>query len=255
MARPPDKATDEHRATVCLPCPDCGNIIPSFTVQRPSHGDTTVLTAKCDQCLWHEEASVLTDDLGLTSLALPTNYGRLSAGAELRLDALYEMAPGAAPDGEAADDLDELIDAAEDRHPVLDSPIFTARAVAPAPKKPTQRPDVDDDGLCVSLDEIAGLPPTLDSLAAPVRRPPTASIVRRSSTGTVRRLRQKRRRGEAWLLSIACLVALAMGGLELIFLAHRMTTPQIILVAVFLVPVTVFLVRGMKGLWRDTQPA
>lgn len=223
MALPPDEQA-ERNATVCMPCPKCGNIIKSFKVHPTSlQGDTTVLSALCEECQWSDEAAVLTDDLGHTSLALPEPV----------------FAPGES---------------------ILDQPIFPSRPPQPAPVKSTRRPspsesadEAADEMLCMSaespmLEDVAGVP-MMDAAV------PLEQVVRRHSTSTLRKLRVKRRRWEAWVLTIACFVALAMGGLELIFLAHRMTTPQIVLVAVFLLPVLVFLVDGLKGLWRDTIPA
>jgi len=278
MALPHDNLV-ERDATVCLPCPKCGNIIKSFTVAPTnSRGDTTTVNALCDQCQWSDEAAVPTEDLGLTSLALPqratahTRYGVPTR----RLD--VSMAPGAPAEALEGDALEALIDAATDRHPVLDSPIFATKPSAPAPSKPAHRPDTeppaddagaesgldaadDEDTGALMLEDVAGTPPPMPD---PLPKRPTtmfaakyAPVVRRISTATRQRKRQrsKRSRWEAGVLTAACMMALAAGGLELAFLAHRMTTPQIILVAVFLVPVSVFLVDGLKGLWQDTHPA
>ena len=185
MAAPPNEALSEHRATVCLPCPKCGNIIPSYGVRADAR-DRSVLSAECAECRWSAEASVATDTLGLTSLAMPAPP----------LPVRTETIP-----------------------PLLDRMIFEDRAPASAP-------------------------------------PPRPERLLTHGDAARRRLRIQRRRWEAWVLTAACFIALAMGTLDLVFLAHRMTTAQIVLVAVFLLPVVgVFLFHGLRGLWRDTRPA
>ena len=214
----PANADDqEHTATVCIPCPKCGEVIRSMKVKQKGRRETATISAECPKCKWQDEADEPMESLGMTSLALPqplpTAYAPPRVSAPTDLDApIFPSAPAAAHFSDNGDlHVDPDVEIPEDE--------FETACIA------------ESDRMTASA--------------------PSLAYERPSNGGATKRLQRSRR--EAWLLTSLCFVALAAGGLELTGLVTRLSIWETVLLAGLLLPATtVLLIHGLRGLWRTT---
>lgn len=220
----PASNNHEHTATVCLPCPKCGEIIRSFAVtKKDDRRDTATIRATCPNCQWADAAETPAHDLGMTSLALPPAPR-------------HAPAPAPAP-ARARPDLDQPIFA----------PAQTGNARPVEADLPTASGAVVEADTRMTAEEWANVP--LAAAPAPVLGAPWVGVQRPRSPGL-----QRRSLRDAWLLTVACVVALMGGLLELVLISDRMSVVQIVLVAAVLLPITGwFLVHGLQTVWRATR--